>query len=92
MIRDPYAIYARYILRLKKLDPLHRSPDARLRGSLLHEILETFVKERPEETRAEARARLIGIAERVLQAQAPWPAAAAQTSASDWMTQSETAV
>lgn len=77
LIRDPYAIYARYILRLKKLDPLHRSPDARLRGSLLHEILETFVKERPEETRAEARIRLISIAERVLQEQAPWPAARA---------------
>lgn len=77
LIRDPYAIYARYILRLKKLDPLHQSPDARLRGSLLHAILETFVNERPEETRNEARARLIAIAERVLQEQAPWPAARA---------------
>lgn len=75
LIRDPYAIYARYILRLKKLDPLHRTADARLRGSLLHEILETFVKQRQPETRPEARARLLRIAESVLQAQVPWPAA-----------------
>lgn len=75
LIRDPYAIYARYILRLKKLDPLHRTADARLRGSLLHEILETFVKQREPESRPEARARLLRIAETVLQAQVPWPAA-----------------
>ncbi|SEM50539.1 double-strand break repair protein AddB [Gemmobacter aquatilis] len=77
LIRDPYAIYARYILRLKKLDPLHRSPDARLRGSILHSILETFVKTRRPETRPEARARLIAIAEAVLGAEVPWPAARA---------------
>lgn len=81
LIRDPYAIYARYILRLKKLDPLHHSPDARLRGTLLHEILETFVRERPPashpETRPEARARLLAIAAGVLGAHAPWPAARA---------------
>lgn len=77
LIRDPYEIYARYILRLKKLDPLHHSPDARLRGSLLHEILERFVKERVPETRDEARARLMAIAAAVLAEKAPWPAARA---------------
>ena len=75
LIRDPYAIYARYILRLKKLDPLRQTPDARLRGSLLHAILERFVKERPEETRDQARRRLLQIAEQVMEAEAPWPAA-----------------
>ncbi|HEX9858230.1 MAG TPA: double-strand break repair protein AddB, partial [Paracoccaceae bacterium] len=81
LIRDPYAIHARYILRLKKLDPLRQAPDARLRGSLLHAILERFVRERPAETaaetRAEARARLLAIAEAVMAAEAPWPAARA---------------
>ncbi|MDP4034391.1 MAG: double-strand break repair protein AddB [Pseudorhodobacter sp.] len=77
LIRDPYAIYARYILRLKRLDPLHQSPDARLRGSLLHSILERFVKERPEETMAQARTRLLAIAEQVTASDAPWPAARA---------------
>ncbi|MDZ4094650.1 MAG: double-strand break repair protein AddB [Paracoccaceae bacterium] len=77
LIRDPYAIYARYILRLKKLDPLRQTPDARLRGSLLHLILERFVRERPTETRAEARHRLLSIAEDIMAAEAPWPAARA---------------
>ncbi|MDP2738927.1 MAG: PD-(D/E)XK nuclease family protein, partial [Pseudorhodobacter sp.] len=77
LIRDPYAIYARTILGLKKLDPLHQSPDARLRGSALHSILERFVRERQTETRTMARARLLAIAAQVLATEAPWPAARA---------------
>jgi ATP-dependent helicase/nuclease subunit B len=78
LIRDPYAIYARYVLRLKKLDPLRHAPDAALRGQLLHLILERFVKDRPaDETRAEARARLMETARRVLSEETPWPAARA---------------
>ncbi|MCE6952525.1 double-strand break repair protein AddB [Cereibacter sphaeroides] len=78
LIRDPYAIYARHILRLRPLDPLHRAPDARLRGSILHRILEDFVKGRPEATdRAAERARLMTIAGTVLADEVPWPAARA---------------
>ncbi|SDI77253.1 double-strand break repair protein AddB [Aliiruegeria lutimaris] len=43
LIRDPYAVYARHILRLRKLNPLAPEPDARLRGIALHEIMEKFV-------------------------------------------------
>ncbi|MGB8811903.1 MAG: double-strand break repair protein AddB [Paracoccaceae bacterium] len=77
LVRDPYAIYAKYVLRLRKLDPLRQEPDARLRGSLMHKILERFVKERPEETRLQARIRLRTIAEEVMARDAPWPAARA---------------
>ncbi|MES2845748.1 MAG: double-strand break repair protein AddB [Pseudomonadota bacterium] len=78
LIRDPYAIYARYILRLKKLDPLRHAPDARLRGQILHLILERFVKERPEgEDRTAARLRLLQTASQVLHDETPWPAARA---------------
>ena len=77
LIRDPYAIYARYILRLRKLDPLRHSPDALARGSILHEILERFIRERGPETDEQARARLLGIADAVLAKEAPWPAARA---------------
>lgn len=77
LIRDPYAIYARYVLRLRKLDPLRQSPDARLRGSILHKILEGFVKTRMPETRAQARERLLQIADQVLAEDTPWPAARA---------------
>lgn len=78
LIRDPYAIYARYILRLFPLDPLHPEADAALRGQVLHLILERFAKTRVAgETRAEAKARLMGIAEAVLLENTPWPAARA---------------
>ena len=78
LLRDPYAIYARHILRLFKLNPLRPSPDALLRGSVLHKVLETFTRTRPEmEDRDAARARLMLIAEAVLTAEVPWPAARA---------------
>ncbi|MEM6948018.1 MAG: double-strand break repair protein AddB, partial [Pseudomonadota bacterium] len=43
LIRDPYAIYAEKTLGLRKLDPLRPTPDARLRGTLLHDIVHVFV-------------------------------------------------
>ena len=47
LIRDPYAIYAKRILNLKRLDPLTKSPDAPLRGTLIHDLLEAFLKNWP---------------------------------------------
>ncbi len=76
LIRDPYAIYAQYILRLKPLDPLRPQPDARDRGTALHRILERFVRERPElETQEHARARLLTIGADVLAQETPFPSA-----------------
>lgn len=74
LIRDPYAVYARRILRLYPLDPLHPEPDPALRGQVLHAIVERFVKEYPEgETLEAAQARLLGVAQEVLEAEIPWP-------------------
>lgn len=76
LIRDPYAIYARYILRLSPLDPLRPSPDARERGNLFHLILARFVKERPAmETQADAETRLLDTAKTIIEAETPFPAA-----------------
>lgn len=78
LIRDPYAIYAQYILRLRPLDPLRPEADAALRGQVLHKILEQFAKTRVAgERRDAARARLLEIAARVLEENTPWPAARA---------------
>lgn len=78
LIRDPYAIYCRYVLRLKRLDALRHEPDAALRGQILHSILESFVKHRPDgETLSAARARLMQTAQAVLTETVPWPAARA---------------
>nr|WP_288925931.1 double-strand break repair protein AddB [uncultured Maritimibacter sp.] len=75
LIRDPYAIYADKILRLRGIDPLHQSPDAPLRGTAVHAAFERFIRERPkDEARSDARARLLSVAREVFEAQAPWPA------------------
>lgn len=75
LIRDPYAVYAGKVLRLYPLEPLRQQPDAPMSGTIVHRILELFIKDRGEETRAEARLRLMEIADEVLEADAPWPAA-----------------
>ena len=76
LIRDPYAVYAQRILHLRPLDPLLPEPDPRLRGQVLHKIIERFVKERPEdEGHAAAVARLMRIAEDELTREIPWPSA-----------------
>ena len=41
-LRDPYSIYARYILNLRKLDEIDREPDAADFGNLVHKALEIF--------------------------------------------------
>ncbi|MGH6709202.1 MAG: double-strand break repair protein AddB [Bradyrhizobium sp.] len=43
-LRDPYTIYARYILRLDPLDPVDMPLSAADRGSAIHEALGEFTK------------------------------------------------
>jgi RecB family exonuclease len=74
LIRDPYAIYAREILRLRPVDPLTRAPDPRDRGTVLHAVLEALVAEDPYDEAAFAAA-LLARAEARLAAEVPWPAA-----------------
>jgi double-strand break repair protein AddB len=40
LVRDPYAVYAQNILRLNALAPLVTQADARLKGNVLHAIME----------------------------------------------------
>ncbi|MGB3148556.1 MAG: PD-(D/E)XK nuclease family protein, partial [Paracoccaceae bacterium] len=66
---------AKYILKLRPLDPLAYEADARDRGKVLHAIVEEFTKTRPEaETPEAAKQRLLVAAERHLSADIPWPA------------------
>ncbi len=64
-LRDPYAIYARHILRLKPLDPLDAEVGPMDRGRAMHEVLEHFVRETGEGFPPNPVARLIGISEEV---------------------------
>jgi ATP-dependent helicase/nuclease subunit B len=42
-MRDPYAIYARHILKLRALPPLDQAPDAADYGSRIHAVLDRFL-------------------------------------------------
>jgi len=74
LIRDPYAIYARSILGIRKLDPLRQKPSAALRGEVLHNVLETFIRETETALPADAADRLTAIAADEFQLTVPWPA------------------
>jgi RecB family exonuclease len=77
LIRDPYAIYARRVLGLRKLDPLRGDADARARGTVLHKVMEKFVRDTQAglPDRATALAQLMALTDAVLAEEAPWPAA-----------------
>ena len=75
LIRDPYAIYAKRILDLKRLDSLTKSADAPLRGTVIHDLLEAFLQTGPWTNAEAAKATLLALAEERLQATVPWPAA-----------------
>ena len=45
---NPYAIYARHVLGLKRLDDLHIDASAAARGSFVHHVLEDFVAQYPD--------------------------------------------
>lgn len=60
-MRDPYALYARKILRLAPLDPIDAELGAAERGTLIHKVFEDFLKE--DDWHEE---RLIALAEREL--------------------------
>ena len=75
LIRDPYAIYAKHSLKLRALNPLVQSPDAPVRGIIVHEIMENFIKSVTADPAKLTKSHLLDTASAVLEAEAPWPAA-----------------
>ena len=57
-LRDPYAIHARHVLRLKPLDPLDQETDAADYGVLVHAGLHRFLREHGTAWPPNAAARL----------------------------------
>ncbi|MET1045904.1 MAG: PD-(D/E)XK nuclease family protein, partial [Hyphomicrobium sp.] len=64
---NPYAIFARHILKVDPLPPLGAAPDASLRGGLVHDVLSRFAKQYPQELPASTLAELERIATDVLE-------------------------
>ncbi len=60
-MRDPYALYARKILRLKALEPIDSDPGAAERGILIHRALERFVVAYPGDLPDDPEAALLEI-------------------------------
>ena len=59
-MRDPYAIYARRVLKLEALEPIAADPGAAERGQFIHQALDAFVKAHPHALPADALEKLIG--------------------------------
>lgn len=61
-IRDPYAIYAKHILKLRQLPELERVSDPALKGTLYHEILAKYLSEKHDPSAPIALEQLMEIA------------------------------
>jgi ATP-dependent helicase/nuclease subunit B len=63
LMRNPYGIYARYVLGLKPLDPLDADPGAAERGGILHEALAAYLGESHAVPPVDALDRLLALGE-----------------------------
>ncbi len=61
LMRDPYAVYVRYVLKLRRKGPLDASPGVAERGIFTHEALDAFVKKYPDALPANAEEELLKI-------------------------------
>ena len=94
LIRDPYAIYAKHCLKLRRLDPLVQEPDAPVRGIVIHEIMHQFIKSAAVDLSTLNSENLMAIADQVMSEQVPWPTARAMWRArlsrvADWIVDTE---
>ena len=64
-IANPYAIFAKDILKLEAMEPLGADPGASLRGSIIHEALSRFAKKFPANLPGDIEAQLYTIAQAV---------------------------
>lgn len=65
-LANPYAIFARDILKLDKIPALGEDPNAALRGNVVHDIMSRFAAKFPDRLPADANAELMEIARGVL--------------------------
>jgi ATP-dependent helicase/nuclease subunit B len=74
-LRDPYAIYARHVLKLRPLDPLDDLVGPLERGTALHKAVELFIAKYRDGLPEDAVEQLVAIADQVF-AEAGIPKAA----------------
>jgi ATP-dependent helicase/nuclease subunit B len=59
LVRDPYSIYARHVLRLDPLEAIDADPGAAERGTILHQAFSEFARKFPESLPANALDELL---------------------------------
>ncbi len=74
LIRDPYSIYARYVLKLKKLQPLKKQANVLLRGNVIHKIMQKFSELTKNNQNLLNSLELIKLSEDIFSKEVPWPA------------------
>jgi len=72
-MRDPYAIYARHILGLRKLDGVDEDPGAADYGNLIHDALDQFISRYPDHLPPDGEQELIMIGRAVFKPLAARP-------------------
>ncbi len=95
-IANPYAIYARHVLKLRPLDPLEQATDAIDYGTLVHRALQFFLADAGAAWPADARLLLTSAMDRALLEQRVRPALAAWWAPrlyriADWVAEHEVA-
>ena len=76
-LRDPYAIFAKHILKLRALDPIEQNADAADYGTIVHAAVAAFIAALPDRFPNHAEALLRAEMDRVLDRRALRPALAA---------------
>jgi len=77
LVRDPYTIYAKHILKLFPLEEIDADPGAAERGRVLHEALARFAKECPAALPKDALRELIKAGEKAFEPYRDFPGAKA---------------
>ncbi len=72
-IRDPYAIYARRILKLEQLDDIEATADASHRGVIIHDAVQRFIEGKISPHDPEAYDRLLAIGHECFAQTNIWP-------------------
>ena len=96
LIRDPYAIYAKHVLQLRPLKPLHASADAALRGTVIHKVMQAYIGAHLVAMPEDAQAAFMRTADRIFSNEVAWPAIRAfwiakLTRAVPWFVETEAA-
>ncbi|WP_448954405.1 double-strand break repair protein AddB [Labrys neptuniae] len=73
LVRDPYTIYARHILKLEPLDDIAMPPGAAERGTLIHDALERFAALCADGVPPDALVRLMAVGEELFAPLADFP-------------------